>query len=1010
MNNIETKLRQKLLKLNTNELNEMVPETPAPSYMYGRHKVTEVEGERGMELHLSLKSEYQDVSRKAILQGFWADLKIVKGDIINIIGDFDKDGVCHVTDTQNYVIANPDILISGTSVVSGVHCMRRSVLNEHFKGCDEGNIYMLYGSIIHSFFQEVLKQGIRSKVKMMEIASKVVKDIKFLHDMYSQNVKGELVMEEIKKYIPQLLQWIQEYMPEKSKINGMKNDSLIITEVVDIEENIWSPKFGIKGKIDLTVDIEGPTGRKRVPLELKTGKPTFSIEHMGQVTLYTLMLADRMNDPEEGLLLYLKQPVMKPQPAKYANKRGLIQLRNEIAYHMQHDLKTSDSIQSALSALPKPINSERTCLKCPQLINCAAYQRMVEYPDNSKEQIPAVFSDSLAHLNPVHLQYYYHWCLLISMEIHSSSQNSRKGQNKDIWCQNSQVREKNGHCFSKMVLVGDVKQETQSFLHNFGRYKLVEVDVKNMNDIGLNVGDSIVVSAENMNLIALCMGYITEITSNQVSCKLDRDLSQQENLKQAVYRIDKNESTTAILSCYTNLTKLMENSPSRERLREMIIEKRVPQTNRTLSKAKIGKVKDIFKRLNKSQKSALLKVMMSQDYTVIKGYPGTGKTHTIVALVRALHSLGYSVLLTSYTNTAVDNILLKLKEHNLDFIRFGQLHKIHPALHENSATTLTSHISTVDQLEEFYNSKSIVATTCLGTSHPIFKRRSFDICVIDEASQVLQPACLAPLFCSQKFVLIGDPEQLPPVIQSKEAKELHMDESLLKRLDDTGATCELTLQYRMNSKILSLSNHLIYGGLLQCGTKTVEQATLRANTVPLQNDPTWLQQTLRSDLDTAVVLISTEKLVNEKTQAKEAKNEVEADLINCIVQAAIKAEVNKDDIGVIALYRQQVSLIRQVLDQHGCGRRNFVEVNTVDQYQGRDKSLIIVSFVRTGEQKSVSEILKDKRRLNVAITRAKHKLILVGHCPTLRKYPVVDQLLELIKVQNVLCPAEIPVK
>jgi DNA replication ATP-dependent helicase Dna2 len=116
-------------------------------------------------------------------------------------------------------------------------------------------------------------------------------------------------------------------------------------------------------------------------------------------------------------------------------------------------------------------------------------------------------------------------------------------------------------------------------------------------------------------------------------------------------------------------------------------------------------VKDIFKRLNKPQKTAVLKVLMSQDFVLIKGYPGTGKTSTIIALVRIFVRLGHSVLLTSYTHSAVDNILLKLIQNKVDFLRIGRLEKIHPSVQPYSADVCTKDIHSVAELENFYASK-----------------------------------------------------------------------------------------------------------------------------------------------------------------------------------------------------------------------------------------------------------------------------------------------------------------
>jgi DNA replication ATP-dependent helicase Dna2 len=172
--------------------------------------------------------------------------------------------------------------------------------------------------------------------------------------------------------------------------------------------------------------------------------------------------------------------------------------------------------------------------------------------------------------------------------------------------------------------------------------------------------------------------------------------------------------------------------------------------------------------LNLNQISALNKVLSSKDYCLILGRPGTGKTTTISKLVQTMVGRGASVLVTSYTHSAVDNILLKLKEAGVDFLRLGSKHAVQPSLHQflPSNTMCTS----VSELEALYNSKSVVATTCLGVNHAIFSRRTFDYCIVDEASQLTLPVSLGPLRCAAVFVLVGDHYQLPPLVRDSEAR------------------------------------------------------------------------------------------------------------------------------------------------------------------------------------------------------------------------------------------------
>ncbi|KAK2182354.1 hypothetical protein NP493_357g00002 [Ridgeia piscesae] len=989
----------------------------SPCQHFGRHRVLGVSRHRD-EVRLTVKGDIDGTTKTVVLQGFWIDTHVVTGDVVNVLGKFDQDDICKVTNTQNMIVVNPDLLISGTVVVSGVFCMRKSVLNEKFKGCEGRNIYMLYGSIIHSVFQKVLQKKAFSETAMKEVAEEILTQSKFLHEMYGQAVTENSLMEEIEKYLPPLRRYVETYVSSSQSNSSLRRKpqvSDVITKVVDVEENIWSPRFGIKGKIDLTVEVKSQKDQttKVVPLELKTGKATYSVEHQGQVTLYSMMMSDRRRDPDGGLLLYLKEGDMKVIPAGHANKRGLIQLRNELAHFMKSSSEKCDAASALASRswpfgdLPEPISRGQFCSKCPQLLNCAAVQRCVEeraVPDD--HPMTTLVPTALSHLSPSHLAYFSLWMTLTHLELGADSK--KKGL-RGLWCHTGAERELAGSCLSGMRLVAskccfaaaDVYELT------FSRSEK-RAGQKELSDIGLSSGDSVVISAENKPLISLATGFLQLVTDHRVTLVTTGDLQNCGDLDKLVFRLDKCDNFNSMGTNLGNISRLLADNATSAKLRELVINRRQPTFDLTLSKTTITKVKHIFKSLNKPQKAAILKVLMCKDYILIKGYPGTGKTSTIVALVRILVTLGQSVLLTSYTHSAVDNILLKLRQFDLDIVRIGRLAKIHTDIRPFAAETLTAGFKTVQELDDFYLSKSVVVTTCLGTNHAVFSRRVFDVCIVDEASQVLQPACLGPLLASRRFVLVGDPLQLPPVVQSREARDLGMEESLFARLDDTGGTYELDLQYRMNSAIMRLSNELVYSGALRCASETVATGRLNAQNFNILHEvdlPIWMKTALSPGEGQEVIFLDTDKIPCQETEAdRKVKNRAEAMIILTLTQQIIQCGVSPSDIGIIAPYQQQVRLLRDFMHEH---HLVDVEVNTVDQYQGRDKAAIFMSFVKSRQEDGATGgILSDLRRLNVALTRAKHKLVLVGCVQALRPYRSVAKLLDILDTHQMIALPE----
>ncbi|KAL6038365.1 hypothetical protein STEG23_000884, partial [Scotinomys teguina] len=925
-------------------------------------------------------SQEREQEELCILRNGWCSVPVEPGDIIHLEGNCTSD-TWIIDDDFGYFILYPDMLISGTSVASSIRCMRRAVLSETFRVSDPATRQMLIGTILHEVFQKAMSEGFAPE-KLQELAFQTVQEIRHLKEMYRLNLSPEEVRHEIEEYLPSFLKWAEDFMrkgppaefplmqlslPSEGS-NKRSSCNIEVTKSLDIEESIWSPRFGLKGKIDVTVGVkihrDCKTKYKIMPLELKTGKESNSIEHRSQVVLYTLLSQERREDPEAGWLLYLKTGQMYSVPANHLDKRELLKLRDQLAFSLLHRVSRAASGEEArLSPLPQIIEEEKTCKYCSQMGNCALYSRAVEeqVDDTSvPEGILSKIQDETRHLKPTHLKYFSLWCLMLTLE--SQSKDNRKNH-QNIWLMPASEMEEGGNCIGNLVQTEPVKRFCDGqYLHNFGR--------KNgaMPATNLMAGDRIILSGEERKLFALSRGYVKEINRAAATCLLDRNLSTLPET--TLFRLDREEKNCDMDTPLGNLSKLMENTDTSKKLRELIIDFKEPQFIPYLSSVLPHDAKDtvasILKGLNKPQRQAMKKVLLSKDYTLIVGMPGTGKTTTICALVRILSACGFSVLLTSYTHSAVDNILLKLAKFKIGFLRLGQSHKVHPDIQKFTEEEIcrSRSIKSLALLEELYNSHLIVATTCMGINHPIFSRKTFDFCIVDEASQISQPVCLGPLFFSRRFVLVGDHQQLPPLVLNREARALGMSESLFKRLErNKDAVVQLTVQYRMNSKIMSLSNKLTYEGKLECGSDRVANAVIalpnlkgvRLNLELYANDSDnpWLAAVFEPG--NPVCFLNTDKVpAPEQIENGGVSNITEARLIVFLTSVFIKAGCSPSNIGIIAPYRQQLRTISDLLARSSVG---MVEVNTVDKYQGRDKSLILVSFVRSNEDGTLRSCL-----------------------------------------------------
>ncbi|XP_049553163.1 DNA replication ATP-dependent helicase/nuclease DNA2 isoform X1 [Orcinus orca] len=978
-----------------------------------------VQNEEGNhEKHLIITaSQSLECKELCILRNDWCSVPVEPGDIIHLEGDCISD-TWIIDEDFGYLILYPDMLISGTSIASSIRCMRRAVLSETFKSSDPATRQMLIGTILHEVFQKAISDSF-APGKLQELAFQTVQEIRHLKEMYRLNLNQDEIKQEVEEYLPSFSKWAGDFMHKHTSTDfpqmqlslpsdGSDGNSTCNIEVInslDIEESIWSPRFGLKGKIDVTVGVKIHRGCKTkykiMPLELKTGKESNSIEHRSQLVLYTLLSQERRADPEAGLLLYLKTGQMYPVPANHLDKRELLRLRNQMAFSLFHRINKSATGEekTKLAPLPQIIEEQQTCKYCSQMGNCALYSRAVEQQMDDSSVLTSMqpkIKEETQHLKLTHLEYFSLWCLMLTLE--SQSKHNKKNY-QTIWLTPASDMEESGSCIGNLIRTEHVKTVCDGqYLHNF-QHKNGVMPVTN-----LMAGDRIILSGEERTLFALSRGYVKEINMTTVTCLLDRNLS---GLPEStLFRLDQEEKHCNIDTPLGNLSKLMENTSVSQKLRDLIIDFREPQFISYLSSVLPHDAKDtvacILKGLNKPQRQAMKKVLLSKDYTLIVGMPGTGKTTTICTLVRILYACGFSVLLTSYTHSAVDNILLKLAKFKIGFLRLGQTQKVHPDIQKFTEEDIcrSKSISSLALLEELYNSQLIVATTCMGVNHPIFSRKTFDFCIVDEASQISQPVCLGPLFFSRRFVLVGDHQQLPPLVLNCEARALGMSESLFKRLEQNkNAVVQLTVQYRMNSKIMSLSNKLTYEGKLECGSDKVANAVINLpnfKDVKLElefyadySENPWLVEVFEPK--SPVCFLNTDKVpAPEQVEKGGVSNITEAKLVVFLTSIFIKAGCNPSDIGIIAPYRQQLKVINDLLAHSSLG---MVEVNTVDKYQGRDKSIILVSFVRSNEDGTLGELLKDWRRLNVAITRAKHKLILLGCVPSLNRYPPLGKLL-----------------
>ncbi|XP_014279805.1 DNA replication ATP-dependent helicase/nuclease DNA2 isoform X2 [Halyomorpha halys] len=929
------------------------------------------DGDNG-EKQLTLKNLAKKSTGLCTLRSPWNDCPIFPQDIISVRGVQSPEG--WVVDWNGLLVTHPDKLISGTTIVGSVYCMRKTILSHIFKEVGGGTRYpMVLGSSVHQLFQEALKQKYLSIEEIEKEYKRMIDSKDFILNMFLEKIDYAEITNKLYSFIEHIHKFMKRYIAGYSDSDKGNNWSGEIVETQDIEENIYSPVLGVKGKVDATVRVQVGNRVKTMPLELKTGKVSFSIEHRGQVILYCMLLKQMGYLVDSGLLLYLSSGVeMKEIKCEEKEVRDLTLLRNGLCHWLIKSTSVEATDDLTFPSLPPPIN-RKSCSSCPYLVPCYAALREKNLSELKEGNLLSGFgSAATKHLSDSDIKFVFHWLSLIFLERGSS-----KSSLSDIWNVNPEIREKTGKCLAQMKVDSCVKADGVQFIATFSKAdnSLLETE--------LTTGQLIIISSENH--IAQALGKIQEISPMTISVMLDKHINSDKLMTIDLYDSD---GTYNILM--NNLTILMESTDRSAALRDLIIDLKIPTFSAKLS-SKIKRIgEDIFARLNKEQVRAVLQAISAENYILIKGMPGAGKTTTMAALIELLTRLRLKVLVTSFTHSAVDNILINLVG-KVKMLRLGPEHRIHPKLKEYTENYYLQSLQEVNtaNIEKIFTDKDVVGVTCFGCKHLWVERQLFDVCLVDEAAQVSLPAILKPISLAKKFILVGDPKQLPALVLNEKARELGLGISLFERLDRPAVTSPLTIQYRMNRVINALANNLTYNGQLKCANKETEELTLSLPKGIPSSAPDWLQQALSTDLRRSVVIIN----IENKNISDSTENQEEAKIVSDIVDALMKGGVEGESIGVIAPYNRQVLLLRSSIEES-------IEVNTVDQYQGRDKDIIIFSTTRSNYSTG-KDILGDWNRMNVAVTRAKRKLIILGNLDILYKYENFAKLLSFVEKDNI---------
>ena len=818
----------------------------------------------------------------------------------------------YATTPTSWVVVEPDFLVDVTGIRAWVQCPRMYYLNK-LQGVPL-KYPVVKGTVVHEVFGDLLRGGDLDEAVENRVADAAL-DIGLL------GLDADEVAEEVRANAAAIEAWLQQ-------------GTLTETDSWRSEQTLISETFGIKGRADAV--------RRGAPVELKTGKNTKGeprFQDKVQAACYALLLgefadagapaadggaADAPIDgggetaaaiPDTGTLIYTKNAALDRSeasgdlsPAKdFSIGRGfaeyVLRERNHLAA-MEHD-----------HSVPTGYEAEAKCEYCFEQDPCMAVAGRLEQeakagaipgiavPDEEQAYFDRFYRAIEAERREVHREYRKLW-----------EQSARERADDDRALVDLEPAGRERRADGRWVLRAHRPGEAVSkiregdlVLASEGHPTRTKAELARVESLG-GADDAVVLTADEPLDVRRLDVYPSELT-------VDRQL---------------NALHDAILA-------------GDEERKDVLFGRREPAF-----RDEHGTYIDN----NAAQDEAVNLALNAEDFALVHGPPGTGKTYTLATLVRALVERGERVLLSAFTNRAVDNALEALREQGFeDVLRVGSESGVRADMHEH----LLDETGDPDRVAGDLREAPVVAATTTSCGSRAVKSREFDVAVVDEAGQLTEPGTFLATNRADRFVLVGDHQQLPPVVRAENDLRESLFERLIEAHPDAGVM--LTRQYRMSQRVQWFASEEFYDGELRPATPEV--AGQRLGDLPGVN-PGRLPESLRDAVS----------FVDPDGRQVGNTNPAEADAVADAVRSYLDAGVAAADIGVIAPFRAQVAEIGKRLDGTG------VTVDTVDRFQGSAKEVIVVSVVATGTVES--PVFEDHRRMNVALTRAKKAVALVG--------------------------------
>jgi DNA replication ATP-dependent helicase Dna2 len=836
----------------------------------------------------------------------------------------------YTTGSDTFVIVEPTFVVDVTDVRSWVECPRIYYLNK-LSGVPL-NYPVLKGTLVHEVFGDLLR-GRDLEPAIEDAVAEAALDLGLLGREPAE-VAGD-----VRQHARAIEGWLSQ---GRLTDGGTGGSGFAPAGEWRSEQTLISETFGIKGRADAV--------RRGMPVELKTGKNTNReprFKDKIQAACYALILGERASDgdgpligegtPDTGTLLYTKNAAVDRteesgdlSPAKeFSISTGLlayvVRARNAIA------------ATEYRGEVPTGYEGNARCEYCFEQDTC-----MVVAGRLGQESKAGTVGSPVPEEERAYFEGFYRALEAERRAVHR--------EYAKLYEQSATERAKDDRALVDLEPLG--RRQLAD-----GRWEL---------------------RAEPTGAVSKIREGDVVLASDGDPTRGDAELARVERLDEAVVvsteepielrRLDVYPSELTVDRLLVALHEAVLKGG--ERRKDLLFGRREPAFREHDG--------TVFIDNNPAQDEAVRRAVTAEDCALVHGPPGTGKTYTLARTVRALVERGERVLLSAFTNRAVDNAVEALLEQGFeDVVRVGTESGVSEPIQPYRLADRGDPETLAAELQD----APVVAATTASCGSRAMRETSYDVAVVDEAGQLTEPGTLAAVNRADRFVLVGDHQQLPPVVQAEDAdvdpddratEEWPLSRSLFERLieryPDAGVL--LNRQYRMAQRVQYFPDREFYDGQLRPASGEVAGQSLAELGIDVADLPRELRDAVT--------------FVDPGGRAEGNTNPVEAERVAEIVRSYVDAGVDPADVGVIAPFRAQVAAITKRTPEG-------VAVDTVDRFQGSAREVIVVSFTATGDLSG--PIFEDERRMNVALTRARRALCLVGDRAALESEPFYARML-----------------